>query len=68
MSVEGSNAPQGSSGGEDIPSAGPGDFQKQLDSLEASFAKAQADNIALRKLTTEEGTELNAAKKDVNPK
>lgn len=62
------NEVKGSEGGENVPAAGPGNFQAQLDSLEASFAKAQADNIALRKLTTEEGTELNAAKKDVNPK
>ena len=44
------------------------DFDAQLASLEASFEKAQQRNIEMRKLTTEEGTELKAAGKDVNPK
>ena len=43
-------------------------FSAQLGALEASFAEAQQRNIELRMLTTEEGTELKAAGKDINPK
>ena len=44
------------------------DFSAQLGELQAMFHEAQARNIMMRKLTTEEGTELKAAGKDVNPK
>ena len=44
------------------------DFSAQLGELKAMFAEAQERNIEMRKVTTEEGTELKAAGKDVNPK
>lgn len=44
------------------------DFGAQLGELKAMFAEAQQRNIEMRKVTTEEGTELKAAGKDVNPK
>ena len=49
-------------------SAEPASFSMQLAALKASFAQAQRQNILMRQVVTEEGTELNAAKKDVNPK
>lgn len=36
--------------------------------LEAVFAEVQQRSILMRQVATEEGIELNAAKKDVNPK
>lgn len=44
------------------------DFQQQMQEMEAMFHRAQVRNLQIRKITTEEGTELKAAGKDVNPK
>ena len=52
----------GAAGGSDA------DFSAQLGELKAMFAEAQQRNIEMRKITTEEGTALKAAGKDVNPK
>lgn len=43
-------------------------FQSMMGGLRAEFEKAQRRNVEMRKLTTEEGTELKVAGKDVQPK
>ena len=55
-------------GASDSSSISNADFSAQLGALKAMFAEAQQKNIEMRMLTTEEGTELKAAGKDVNPK
>lgn len=44
-----------------------GGFDQALADLAATFETAQIRNVQIRKLTTEEGTELNADKKAPNP-
>lgn len=56
-----------SGAGSDASGSG-ADFSAQMAELERVFEQAQERNIEMRKLTTEEGTELKAAGKDVNPK
>ncbi|MEO1004408.1 MAG: hypothetical protein AAFW67_00890 [Cyanobacteria bacterium J06638_38] len=47
---------------------GGGSFEDAIAGMQAAFDEATQRNIELRQLTTEQGTVLNAAKKDVNPK
>lgn len=47
---------------------GSGDFDAAVQKMIEAFNLATERNIYLRTLTTELGTILNAAKKDVNPK
>ena len=54
--------------GDASASASSQDFSANVSQLKAMFALATQRNIELREVTAQEGTILNAAKKDVNPK
>lgn len=55
-------------GNSGTPGVGSGDFDAAVQKMIDAFNLATERNIYLRTLTTELGTVLNAAKKDVNPK
>ncbi|WP_208350350.1 hypothetical protein [Pseudaestuariivita rosea] len=65
--VSGASAADVGAAADSSAAVGGGEFGAMMGELRATFDEAQRRNVEMRKLTTEEGTELGVAKKGIQP-